>query len=87
MEDACERATYPGLDRNAKQRGLQELLRLLRVDFTPYEKARAFDYMTTEELREASEAGFNIARAGCRGSAASPVPASSIASTRTRPGF
>ena len=60
VEDACERATYPGLDRNAKRRGLQELLRLLRVDFTPYEKARVFDYMTTDELREASEAGFNI---------------------------
>jgi hypothetical protein len=43
VEDACERATYPGLDRNAKQRGLQELLRLLRVDFKPYEIARVLD--------------------------------------------
>jgi len=60
VDDAFERATYPGLDREAKRRGLQEMLKLLRVDFAPYEERRVFEYMTPHELREASEAGFNV---------------------------
>lgn len=60
VEDAYERATYPGLDRNAKLRSLQQLTRLLRVDFSRYERARAFDYMTTQELKQASDDGFTI---------------------------
>lgn len=59
-EEAYEHATYPGLDRDAKRRGLQELVKLLRVDFDQYEKARVFGYMTKQELRTASEAGFDI---------------------------
>src|SRR5690242_15103977 len=50
-EDACARATYPGLSRDAKRRGLRELIELLHIDFDQYEKARVFDYMTKQELR------------------------------------
>jgi peptidoglycan/xylan/chitin deacetylase (PgdA/CDA1 family) len=60
VEDAYERATYSGLDRKAKRRGLAELLKLLRIDFARYEEKRAFDYMTPQQLREASDAGFDI---------------------------
>jgi peptidoglycan/xylan/chitin deacetylase (PgdA/CDA1 family) len=59
-EDAYQRATHPGLDREAKRRGLQELVKLLHVDFGQYENARVFGYMTKQELQTASEAGFDI---------------------------
>jgi peptidoglycan/xylan/chitin deacetylase (PgdA/CDA1 family) len=60
VDEAFERTTFPGLDREAKLRGLQQLLKLSSVDFTPYEKARVFHYMTAEELRQASDDGFDV---------------------------
>ena len=60
LDDALERATYQGLDREAKWRALQPLVKLLRVDFAAYEKARVFHYMTPEELRQASDGGFDF---------------------------